>query len=176
MLLPNISCTGQMLSFCGYENSRERDCNGLNTLIHPGLVQVHQATKIRNSKAVCLFPLSLTISSVVFLHVAPDHRRLSQEAAAAEIQGARKSLFLPVDYFSAFAGIWNPQTTKVAGSHLCCLTSSEVNRNAFAASSACHCAIFCVAVAKQVVYQVSATRFPSKKSVLILLALFNKQS
>lgn len=87
-------------------------------LIRPGLVQVHQATMIRNSKAVCLFLLSLTISSVVFLYVVPDHRRFSQEAAAAaaEIQGALKSLFLPVDYFSPcsnakstdYQGGWKP--------------------------------------------------------------------
>lgn len=41
------------------ENSRETDCNRLTILIHPGLIQVHQATETRNSKPVCLFPLTL---------------------------------------------------------------------------------------------------------------------
>lgn len=81
------------------KNSRETDCNGLTILIHPGLVQVHQVTKIRNSESVCLLPLSLTISSIVFFYFVPDHRQFSWEAAAV-IQTALKSFLLLVNYFS----------------------------------------------------------------------------
>lgn len=84
------------------KNSRDTDCNALTVLIHPGLAQVHQATKIRNSKSVCLFPLSLTIFSVVFLYFVPGHGQFSWEAAAAAtvIQSTLKSFCLPADSFS----------------------------------------------------------------------------
>ena len=114
----------------GMKNSREPDCNGLTMLIHPGLVQVHQATKIRNSKSVCLFLLSLTISSIVFLYFVPDRSQFSWVVAAAN-QRALKSLFLPVDFSpcsdlksTGYQGGWKPL--------LLPCRSTVVNRKIFA--------------------------------------------
>lgn len=41
------------------KNFSKNDCNVLKMLIHPGLVQVHEATKIRSSKSAYLFLLPL---------------------------------------------------------------------------------------------------------------------
>lgn len=53
-----------MVSFSGYKKL-QRDCNELKMLIHPGLVQVHEATKTRNSKSA--YPL-ITIFSTISQH------------------------------------------------------------------------------------------------------------
>jgi len=109
------SCFPTCRAFVSMKNSRETDCNGLTLLIHLGLVQVHQATKTRHSKPVCVFPLSLTTSSTGFLYFVPDRRQFSEEAAAANPR-ALKSFFLPMDYFSpcsnlkstGYQGDWKP--------------------------------------------------------------------
>lgn len=48
-----------MLSSLGIKNFSKTGCSGLKMLIHPGLVQVNEATKIREADLLYLFLLSL---------------------------------------------------------------------------------------------------------------------
>lgn len=85
----------------GIENFSKTDCSELKMLIHPGLVQVNEATKIRKQLSLSL-PLITIFSAIsqLFSCILSQTTDNSPGKKLLQIESARR-VFLLVDYYNS---------------------------------------------------------------------------